>query len=511
MKRSMLLLMIGLLYGAFSPSAWAQPSIDDLLEGEDTPPTTDTIPPQRIGVPAMEMVLGPGQSGSATGYCFDEYLIAPRRVTRFQNVLAGNNNAIVKSADGKTITLKEAIANGSIAVRAVQLDVSFINRTGSQLALQLKSPTVLWDRPAGDVNPTALRVLNGGNRDEESRQEQVWRITTGERRLNLLGYDQGSMWDYNAERMHAATVAFQRDNGLAESGELDPSTTQRLASLDDALRTRLRTIGFKDREGRSLKEDLGAQIRAFEHYVGAPTSGRWSPELATRLATSERLISQLNGLKGDGSNLADSPAVLTSLNYSKGFLALMQTPEGVELWSRTGSTLHFEGRDQAAIRSMDDAAAALATRATKGDRVVIYPRVGSGEMASVTIGSQQIEVDARELAAYLDGGAMPAPLATAIAPMVSAPADPTGRSVATASKVVIYKGPFATERAGAGLARVGLSQPDGGRIAKALDRTYGDRITLFTSSDLRTGAERFTGGMGSVLRYDTKALFAMAR
>jgi hypothetical protein len=507
----MLLLMIGLLCGAFSPSAWAQPTIDDLLDGEDAPPTSDTIPPQRIGVPAMELVLGPGQSGSATGYCFDEFLIAPRRVTRFQNVLAGNNDAIVKTADGRTSTLRDAIASGAIAVRAVQLDVSFINRTGGELSLELKRPTVLWDRPAGDVNPAALRVLSSNNRDDESRQEQVWRITTGERRLNLLGYDKGSMWNYEADRMHAATVAFQRDNGLSQTGELDASTTQRLASLDEALRTRLRTVGFKDREGRSLKEDLGAQIRAFERYVGAPASGQWSPELATRLATSERLISQLNGLKSDGSNAADNPAVLSSLNYSKGVLALMETPDGVELWSRRGTTLHFEGRDQAAIRGLDDAAAALAARASKGDRVVIYPRVGSGDMATVAIGSQQFEVDRKALAAYLDGGAMPASLATAIAPMVSAPADPTGGSIANASKVVIYNGPFSSDRAEAGLARLGLSQPNGTSIAKALDRTYGSRITLFTSSDLRAGAERFTGGMGSLFRYDSKALLAVAR
>ena len=106
---------------------------------------------------------------------------------------------------------------------------------------------------------------------------------------------------------------------------------------------------------------------------------------------------------------------------------------------------------------------------------------------------------------------MPAPLANAIAPMVSAPADPTGGVKVNSSKVVIYNGPFTSDRAEAGLARVGLSQPDGKSIAKALDRSYGNRINLFTSDDLRAGAERFTGGMGSLLRYDSEALLAVAR
>jgi hypothetical protein len=505
----MLLVMMGLLYGVLTPAAWAQPSIDDLLEGEDTPPTTDTIPPQRIGVPAIEMVLGPGQSGTATGYCFDEYLIAPRRVTRFQNVLAGNSDAIVRTADGKTSTLSDAIASGAVAVRAHQLDVSFINRTGARMQVELRKPTVLWDRPAGAVNPAALSALKGSDGGDESIQNQVWRITTGERRLNLLGYDKGSMWDYNAERLRNAAIAFQKENALPETGQLDPQTTSQLARLDEGLRKRLRTIGFRDREGRSIKEDLGAQIRAFEKYVGASPTGQWSPDLAARLNTSEAIISQLNGLKSDGSDATSNPAVLTSLNYSKGFLALVETPNGVELWSRRGSTLHFEGRDKAAIRSMDDAAAALATRATKGDRVVIYPRVGSGDMATVMVGRQNVEVAAKALDTYLKGGAMPAELATALAPMISAPSTPTGGSITNNSKVVIYNGPFAADRAGAGLARLGLSQPDGTEIAKSLDRTYGDRITLFTSSDLRTGAERFTGAMGSLLR-NGSTLFADA-
>jgi hypothetical protein len=130
-------------------------------------------------------------------------------------------------------------------------------------------------------------------------------------------------------------------------------------------------------------------------------------------------------------------------------------------------------------------------------------------MATILVGNQNLEIDAKQLDSYLKGGTMPPALATALAPMVSAPSSPTGGTKLAGSKVVIYNGPFAADRAGAGLARLGLSQPDGTELAKSLDRTYGDRISLFTSSDLRAGAERFNGSMGSLLR-NGSTLFADA-
>jgi len=523
-----MLLILALFVSATFPSiSSGQSTLQGLIEDDGA--GADSTPPQRIGIPSPAEETAPGTipggddavmklsaNGSAKlgGYCFDKYLIAPRRVTKFNNVLAGNNTAVVRTASGATMSLSDAIAQGAVSVKALQLNVLFTNRTSEPISIALNGPLVLWDRPAGAVNPLALKALEMKNVDEDTRQNQVWAYTTAERRLAVLGYDDGSVWDYNADRQSRATMQFQRDNGLTPSGELDARTIQQLARNDEQLRGRLRSMGFADREGKSLHEDLAAQIRSYQRYAGRPATGRWAPELGDRLAVDEGVLRQLAEFRPDAqkqmaevlSGDAAPKSVVTYLNGRRGTLMLTETPQGVELWNRGARDLQFTDRGVKAIRVMDDAAAALALQATKADRVVIYPRVGSDGIADVAIGKRTVRVDGKSMAEYLAGGAIPSELATALDPLMPGVSSEAGVRGATPT-LIVYRGPFVQREMGTSvLGRLGLGQVDGKDLAGALDRTYGSRASLYLSNDLRIGADRFrTADMGSLIRHDARS------
>lgn len=523
MKRLMLL-ALALMFSAVMPfDAYGQSILRGLIEDDanNNSLAEDTIPPQRIGVPQFDMNLSENSTGSVTGYCFDEYLIAPRRPTQFENVLAGNSDATVL-VNGRKMPLKEAIASGAVSVEAHELRVTFANHTDGPMAIKASRPVVLWDRPGGYVNDNAIKVLESKDGDYNWRQKMVWRQTSAERLLEVLGYYEGSVWDIDRDKFRMAAARFQHDNNLADAGQLDDATVDRLLQTNEELRNRLRSIGFRDRAGRSIREDLAAQIRGYQKYLGQPTSGRWSPELTTRLAADERTIPQVNALRVDGRSisevLADNPNtadVLTYLNDSKSLMILTGTEGDMELWSRKNRAVTFEGRGLRAINKLDDAAAALAVRASKDDRVVIYPRASQEGMMTLMVGDRAVEIDGASLNRYLDGGAAPKALAAVLEPMMPSPgSEMTG--LRTAPKFIVYRGPLMQGRSGeATLARVGLRQADGTKLASALDRSYGDRSSIYISDDLRSGAVQFRGGekdMGSLDNVRTSgARFAMAR
>jgi hypothetical protein len=141
------------------------------------------------------------------------------------------------------------------------------------------------------------------------------------------------------------------------------------------------------------------------------------------------------------------------------------------------------------VQNLDDAAAALALQATKGDRVVIYPRIGNRGAAMVAVGKKTVTLDDKSMAAYLDGGAMPEELAKAIDPLVPNGTAETG--MRAAPSLIVYRGPFVQRENGPrALASLGLDQIDGAKLARALDRTYGSRASLYLSDDLKVGADR---------------------
>lgn len=525
MKRLMLLALALLFAGVMPYDAYGQSILRGLIEDDanNNSMSEDTVPPQRIGVPEFDMNLSENSTGSVTGYCFDEYLIAPTRPTRFENVLAGNSDATVTLGDGRTMALKDAIAKGAVSVEALQLRVTFANHTNAPMTIQANRPVVLWDRKGGSVNEGAIKVLETRKGDYDWQQKMVWRNTTAERLLGVLGYYEGSVWDIDRDKFRMATARFQRDYSLPENdGQLAEGTINQLLQINDDLRARLRAIGFRDRAGRSIREDLAMQIRGYQKYLGQPVTGRWSPELTTRLAVDERTIPQVNALRVDGRSiaevLADNPKtsnVLTYLNDSKSLMILTGTEGDMELWSRSNRAVTFEGRGLKAITKLDDAAAALAARASKDDRVVIYPRASQEGKMTLMVGDRAVEIDGASLNRYLDGGAAPKELAGVLEPMMPSPgSEMTGRR--TAPKLIVYRGPLMQGRSGeATLARVGLRQADGTKLASALDRTYGDRSSIYVSDDLRSGASQFRGGEEDMGSLDTprtsSARFALAR
>jgi hypothetical protein len=90
----------------------------------------------------------------------------------------------------------------------------------------------------------------------------------------------------------------------------------------------------------------------------------------------------------------------------------------------------------------------------------------------------------------------------------------TGRTVAP--KLVVYRGPFVQGRSVESdkplLATLGLEQVDGKSLAKALDRTYGERTAVYVSDDLRAGARSIRSTMGSLdTERSAEPRFALAR
>lgn len=532
MKRMMLLALVLILWTALPSIGHGQSILQGLIDESDQPnESPDSTPPQRIGVPPGDEATQPddedapkeeasggntqyelssNESATMRGYCFDEYQIAPRKVTKFNHVLAGEGEATVTLGDGRRMSLGEAVKNRMVDVTAYQLQVRLTNKTTGPMRIEISKPLVFWDRPGGEVNQRALAVLASNRGDYDDNQNEIWRNTTGERLMAVLGYYDGSWWNIDGDRFRAATERFQRENGLAANGDLDDATTARLARFGAALQGRLNTLGFRDREGRSLKPDLAAQIRSYERFAGLQPTGRWNASLATRFAGDEVISRQVRGLNPKSGPIAEVlakgnvPNVVTYLNGLKSFLTLVETPNGLELWARNGAAQAVVGHNEGAIVALDDASAAMAARASSGDRIVIYPRVGTATGTTMlSVGKRSVEVETKALHAYLNGGAPPQALADALAPAMpkGAIGSMTGGRTSSAT-LVVYRGPFVQGRGGdnntGALAKLNLEQVDGTQLAKALDRTYGDRAAVYVSNDLRVGADRFTSGMGSL-------------
>jgi hypothetical protein len=501
------LLAFTFVLSAFIPVvSRGQSTLQGLIDDDDSPSASDSTPPQRIGVPSSEFHLSSNQSGSVSGFCFDEYLIAPRRVTRYSNVLAGKNDAVVHLADGSTIPLTEAIDRGTIAVRAVQLNVVFTNRSDAPVSVELRHPAVFWDRPGGDVNPMALNVLDSPNDDYDSRQERIWRYTTSERELGIAGYYNGSVWNIDRGRFDEGVKRFQKDNGLEVSGQLDNATMTRLAGITGDLSRRLERAGFFDTERHSLRSDVASEIRAYQNYLNRPRSGQWSSDLDNSLKSNEEIIKQIAALRNDPRPVDEAlkdrtyPNVITYLSGPKGMMALVDAPGGIELWSQHGNYYTFAGRNEQGAARLDDAAAQLASRASRGNNVVIYPRALADNNVRVAIGDHDADVDASGMAGYLRGSAIPDALSKNVAMYAGGGSEMTGDR--TQANVVVYRGPLSQGRfadpqsAPALRRRLGLNQVDGAKLADALDRTYGSSMALYVSDNLRNGATRLHAAAG---------------
>lgn len=505
MKR-LLLLFFALFLTAILPHVLrAQDNLPDLLDDENTIEADSSDGPQRIGIPAARFELPPNETGTISGYCFDEHLIAPTRTTTFHHVLAGNDDAVVRTADGRTRNLRDALRTGDVNIKAMGLSVTFVNRTSQPMSVSLATPTVLWDRPAGRVNPLALRALNT-NTDYDSRQNAVWRVTNTERRLHALGYLKGSIYAYDRDRLAAATNAFQKDNGLAATNELDATTIERVKSVEGDLRDRLRALGFQSREGRFARENLGSQVRTYQKFLGSAATGRWSPELDASLASTEELVPQLNRIRpSKGQQIADqltsddASNVITYVTSKRSLMMLANAPAGIELWSRTGGVYSFGGRGIEAIRRIDEASVELAQRASRDSRrAVIYAAVSDEGLTSVAIGANVVDVPTKELAAFANGGSIPARLKATLATLVPQSLSSRWTGASEAATFVIYRGALQQGRATDALRKLGLEQIDATKLARALDRVYGERVALYVSDDLRNGAQRYDGSMGAM-------------
>lgn len=501
MKRLSLLALALFLSMFFPLVSSAQETLDGLIEDDDSPLLSDSVPPQRIGVPSSQFNLSSNESGSVGGFCFDEFLIAPRRVTKFQNVVGGNKDAEVRLADGSTITLQEAINRGDVAVRAHQLKLTFTNKTDAPMEINLKHPVVFWDRPGGGVNPMAMKVLESPNEDYDWRQKMVWKYTTSERMLATFGYYDGSVFNIDRDRFRKATEQFQKAHDLEVTGELDAPTMARLSGESTRLQERLAKLGFLDFDRRSIRNDPAAQVRSFQAYLGQPRNGQWSESLDRQLGQSENLIKQVVALRSDPRPVDEAlkatdlyPNVVTYLNGPKGIVALVEAPNGVELWSQRGSQYFFEGRNEKAAAKLDDAAAHLAVRASKGENLVIYPRATREKQGAMMVGNRETKFNASGVRGYLEAGDIPTDLAAAVSPFATGGSSVTGNR--SAKNVVVYRGPLsqgrlADPKASAELrAKLGLEPIDGAKLANAFDRTYGDKMAIFVSDDLRAGATR---------------------
>jgi hypothetical protein len=230
-----------------------------------------------------------------------------------------------------------------------------------------------------------------------------------------------------------------------------------------------------------------------------------------RLSRDESLTNQLATLKTKDRSIDQvidqtNPNVYTYLNGLDGFMALVESSTGVEVWNRTGRNQFRVGTTgREAINQVDQAAADIALRASNDDRMVVYPHVADGDIVRLQIGDRRVEVSMQSIKAYVAGGEIPKELASVISPMLPSGSQLTGRT--DSPTFIIYRGPLVQGRGEQALASVGLEQLDGADLAAAFDRTYGTRMELFTSDDLRSGAVRYHSGLGSLM-HPTDAMYA---
>lgn len=488
-----------------------QSNAQSVLDEGDRQSPTDTPPPQRIGIPApATMDIAANESGRLEGFCFDEYLRAPMSATTFQHILAGEKDVVVHRADGRITSLEDAITAGDVAVVGLELHLTFKNRSGAPLSIELRRPVVLWDRPGGKVNPLALRAIEigaNGTLDRTTFQQKVWRVTTAERLLVVLGHYDGSVWDIDG-RIGSSLSQFQREYGLQQNGLLDDATIDGLHLAASRLQGRLNRFGLRDEARRRPTEDLAEQIRAYERSLGLPATGRWGTAIAKRFEADERLLMQLTsitpGKKPISAVLSDStrhPAVLTYLRASGKLMIVIETSRGVELWSREEDTLSFVARGSAAFEQIDAAAARLAARLSKGRNIVLYPRIGKSTEVTLQLGNTSVRLDAARLAKYLKGGAIPAPLAAALLPFAGANKDTADRSGDTLA-LIIYRGPLVqgrSKRSRSLLRDAGLEQIDGEQLVEALRRSYGGKLAIHLSNDLRNDRTWLQGAASPAL------------
>jgi hypothetical protein len=341
-------------------------------------------------------------------------------------------------------------------------------------------------------------VLETGPNDYDLRQKKIWQVTTAERDLALLGYYDNSVWHYDATKLRNATTTFQKLAGIAQSGQLDDLTMSAISGSSRALQKRLRSVGFPEQynSSPSPKPDLAGQIRNYQRAIGAPTTGRWSGDLAGRLGTHERIVPQVQAIHprggattGASKSVETGSDVLAWIEKGRDMMVLVQTPEGVELWKRRGSRVVLDDRGVDAFYAIDNVAANRALEKNADERTIIYSHVtGSDGRALVEIGDRSVDLDARSLAAFVNGGAIPPALEREIDNLIAKKGgDPSGMTGARRTpNLVVYRGPFVDEKVEKPMRQLDMSRIDSDDLARAIGRAYGEKVSLSLIDDLES-------------------------
>lgn len=472
--------------------------------------TAQTFAQQRLGLmPDRFTLRGDGQSHEVEAFCLDRHLVQRVKPVTYGKVVAGRTAARVKVGDEPAITLQEAIDRGIVTVKgraapnserfASQLSMTFVSNDPRPVTIELAEPVAFGLRQ-GWLNPNALAPLRQPRAAYASkrRQDLVWQADTYPRRLQVLGYYEGHPHEINLPRLRAAARAFQRANGLPETGEFDPGTKLALDRAEEKLKADFARIGVSVRPNPDTTvQDVTDVIRGYENYLGRreeEETGVLGADLRARMAADEALLNQVKAAatlgRAPSADLASPnvlPDVMTFQLYRSGAHVITKGPRGPELWSYFNDKVLGRFTGLRAIREFDHLSLlGAAANSTEGMYVLQAGVYSPGGKIRVAFGpGPLLEFTPAEFSQFLDG-------AVAIPALDERMAKLTAGGAAR-PRVLISRSALNQGRggdAGGGpppLDGTGFEQIDPRRLKLAWERRYGERFDIAIANDINLG------------------------
>jgi hypothetical protein len=475
--------------------------------------TAQSFAQQRLGLlPDRFTLQGKGQTYEAEAFCLDRHLIQRTEPVGYEKILAGQTGARVKVGGEPSISLQEAINQGIVSIKGrgvpdserfrSHLSLTFVSNDPRPISIELTEPAAFGLKKASWINPDAIAPLRQPRNAYASklRQDMIWRADTHPRRLQVLGYYQGSPHEVNLPELRAATRAFQKAHGVPETGTFNPTTKLALDRAEEKLRADFARLGVSEEPRTDTSvQDVTDVIRRYERYLGrkqGEETGVMGEALRARLAADEVVLKQVS----DAATLGRAPAadlaapgvlpdVLTFQRYRAGGNVIVRGSDGPELWS------YFEGKvvgrykGRRAIQEFDGFSLRGAVVNSSPDTYILQTGVYSpGAKIRIAFGpGTLLEVTPGELSQFMDGKASIPTFDERVATLT---AGGEKRPRVLISRSALNQGRGGDVAGGPPpLEGTGFEQIDPLRLALAWERRYGDRVDIAIANDFNLGLE----------------------
>jgi hypothetical protein len=474
--------------------------------------TAQTFAQQRLGLlPDRFTLRGKGQTYEAEAFCLDRHLIQRTTPVSYEKILAGQTAARVRVGGAPPISLQEAINQGIVSVtgRGVpnserfdsHLSLTFVSNDPRPISIELVEPVAFGLKKSSWINPDALTPLRQPRTAYASklRQDMIWRADTHPRRLQVLGYYQGDPHEVSLPELRAATRAFQRAQGIPETGTFDPTTRLALDRAEEKLRADFARLGVSERPRTDTSvQDVTDVIRRYERYLGRKEeeeTGLLGEALRARMAADEAVLRQVSDAatlgRAPGADLAAPgvlPDVLTFERYRDGGNVIVRGSDGPELWSYFGGKVVGRFKGRRAIQEFDDfSLKGAVVNSSPGTYMLQTGVYRPDAKIRVAFGpGPLLEVTPVELSQFMDGRASIPAFDERVATL-------TGGGGQTRPRVLISRSALNQGRGGdvgggpSPLDGSGFEQIDPLRLALACERRYGDRVDIVIANDFNLG------------------------